>query len=321
MADTRVYRNGTLEAEGFDPDKVSDYLEEEGTVVWLDLSTDDDDHLTLLSEELSLDPLAVEDALNRRQRPKVDRYPGHLFLSLYAARIEDDVSDLALAELSVFVTERALVTVHNRAFPTGELTARWDSAPELVADGVGGLLHGLLDLVIDSHFEVVQRLDDEVDDLEDVLFTDQPHRQMQQQMFALRKSLVRVRRVVLPMREVVNTLMRRDLHLVSERLTANYQDVYDHALRASEWTESLRDMVSTIFETHLSMQDHRLNTVMKKLAGWAAIISVPTAVTGYFGQNVPYPGFGKAWGFWFSIVMMAGIGTALYGIFRRRDWI
>jgi magnesium transporter len=265
--------------------------------------------------------LAVEDALNRRQRPKVDRYPGHLFVSVYAAQLGDEVSDLSLAELSVFATERALVTVHNQAFDTADLLVRWDSAPDVVADGVGGLLHGLLDLVIDSHFEVVQRLDDEVDDLEEVLFAEQQHRHIQQQMFSLRKSLVRLRRVVLPMREVVNTLMRRDLRLVSERLSANYQDVYDHALRASEWTESLRDMVSTIFETHLSMQDHRLNTVMKKLAGWAAIISVPTAVTGYFGQNVPYPGFGKAWGFWFSIVLMAVIGTGLYGVFRRRDWI
>ena len=80
-------------------------------------------------------------------------------------------------------------------------------------------------------------------------------------------------------------------------------------------------MVGTIFETHLSLQDHRLNNVMKKLAGWAAIISVPTAVTGYFGQNVPYPGFGQAWGFWVSIAVMAAIGTALYAAFRRRDWL
>src|SRR6476646_10667505 len=106
MAHTRVYRNGTLEAEGFDPEKISDYLAEEGTVVWLDLCTDDGDQLTLISEELSLDPLAVEDALNRRQRPKVDRYPGHLFVSVYAARLGDEVSDLSLAELSVFATER-----------------------------------------------------------------------------------------------------------------------------------------------------------------------------------------------------------------------
>ena len=87
MAHTRVYRNGTLEAEGFDPEKISDYLAEDGTLVWLDLCTDDGDHLSLISEELNLDGLAVEDALNRRQRPKVDRYPGHLFLTVYSVRV------------------------------------------------------------------------------------------------------------------------------------------------------------------------------------------------------------------------------------------
>ena len=239
----------------------------------------------------------MEDALNRRQRPKVDRYPGHLFLTVYAAQLGSDVSDLRLAEISAFVTDRALVTVHDKGLHADDLTGRWDAAPDLLTGGAGGLLHGLLDLVVDSHFDAVQRLDDEVDDIEELLFGEPHQKHMQQRMFAMRKSLVQLRRVVLPMREVLNTLLRRDLNVVGADLTANYQDVYDHALRASEWTESLRDMVSTIFETNLSMQDHRLNNVMKKLAAWAAIISVPTAVTGYFGQNVPYPGFGKEWGF------------------------
>ena len=321
MPHTRVYRNGAFEAEGFDPDKVSDYLEEDATIVWLDLCAADGDHLSLISEELDLDALAVEDALNRRQRPKVDRYPQHLFLSAYAARVGDDVNDLILAEVSAFVTERALVTVHDQAFDPAELTTRWDQSHDLVQDGVGGLLHGLLDLLVDSHFEAIQRLDDEIEQVEDELFGDLAGKQLQHRMFAVRKSLVQLRRVVLPMREVLNTLMRRDLHVVNADLTMNYQDVYDHALRAAEWSESLRDMVSTIFETHLSLQDHRLNNVMKKLAAWAAIISVPTAVTGYFGQNVPYPGFGKEWGFWVSVVVMGAIGACLYGAFRRRDWL
>ncbi len=321
MAHTRVYRNGMLDAEGFDPEKISDYLAEDDTIVWLDLCTDDGDQLTLISEELSLDALAVEDALNRRQRPKVDRYPGHLFLTVYAAQLGSDVSDLRLAEISAFVTDRALVTVHDKGLHADDLTGRWDAAPDLLTGGAGGLLHGLLDLVVDSHFDAVQRLDDEVDDIEELLFGEPHQKHMQQRMFAMRKSLVQLRRVVLPMREVLNTLLRRDLNVVGADLTANYQDVYDHALRASEWTESLRDMVSTIFETNLSMQDHRLNNVMKKLAAWAAIISVPTAVTGYFGQNVPYPGFGKEWGFWLSLTTCAAIVTALYTAFRTRDWI
>jgi len=100
-----------------------------------------------------------------------------------------------------------------------------------------------------------------------------------------------------------------------------YEDLYDHVLRATEWTESLRDMVSSVFETNLSLSDLRMNAIMKKLTGWAAIIAVPTAVTGYFGQNVPYPGFGHTWGFWLSLTSILLIAFALYVTFRRKDWL
>jgi magnesium transporter len=108
---------------------------------------------------------------------------------------------------------------------------------------------------------------------------------------------------------------------ISPELDPLYADLYDHVLRASEWTESLRDMITTIFETNLSLQDARLNTVMKKLTGWAAIIAVPTAITGYFGQNVPYPGFQSTAGFVASSSLMVVLMVVLYVVFRRRDWL
>ena len=124
------------------------------------------------------------------------------------------------------------------------------------------------------------------------------------------------------MRELVNAVLRhrKDINAPSE-LDAWYDDLYDHVLRASEWTESLRDMVSAIFETNLSLQDARLNTVMKQLTSWAAIIAVPTAVTGYFGQNLPYPGFGQHWGFWLSAGIIATMASTLFVIFKRREWL
>ena len=99
------------------------------------------------------------------------------------------------------------------------------------------------------------------------------------------------------MREVVNTLMRRDIGLVTDEMTPYYQDVYDHVLRATEWTESLRDLVTTILETNLTIQGNRLNVITKKVTSWAAIIAVPTAITGFYGQNLPYPGFARTSGF------------------------
>jgi magnesium transporter len=130
-----------------------------------------------------------------------------------------------------------------------------------------------------------------------------------------------LRRLVLPMREVVNSLLRRDLGLVDQGMAPYFQDVYDHVLRATEWTESLRDLVSTILETNITIQGNRLNATTKKVTGWAAIIAVPTAVTGYYGMNVPYPGFGQHSGVVTSTVLLVGLSTGLYVLFRRLDWL
>jgi magnesium transporter len=144
---------------------------------------------------------------------------------------------------------------------------------------------------------------------------------VQRRSFELRKSLVLLRRVVLPMREVVNALMRRDLSVVDEGMMPYYQDVYDHVLRATEWTESLRDLVATILETNMTIQGNRLNSIMKKVTSWAAIIAVPTAITGFYGQNVPYPGFGHVSGFWTSTALIVALSSILYVVFRLQDWL
>jgi magnesium transporter len=124
------------------------------------------------------------------------------------------------------------------------------------------------------------------------------------------------------MREVVSTIQHRRLDSSTEpALDPLYADLYDHVLRASEWTESLRDMVTTVFETNLSLQDARLNTVMKKLSGWAAIIAVPTAITGFYGQNVLYPGINTAVGFVASSILIVVLVILLYVMFKRRDWL
>jgi magnesium transporter len=119
----------------------------------------------------------------------------------------------------------------------------------------------------------------------------------------------------------VNALMRRDLHVVGDDLMPYYQDIYDHVLRAAEWTESLRDLVNSILETNLTIQGNRLNVITKKVTSWAAIIAVPTFITGFYGMNVPYPGFSRQAGFITSIAVMIIAGIVLYIIFKRKDWL
>ena len=319
---SRVYSGGVLVAADFPIDDLAVHLRESERVIWVDLYRPTEEELVEVCRELGLDPLAVEDALSRHERPKVDRYPSYAFVNAYTATLDTDADQLLISELSAFVGARILVTVrHDGGLDLDAVTDRWEAAPELLRHGVGALLWGLLDVVVDGHFAVVQRLDEEVEAIEDLLFDERVQQEAQRRTFALRKSLVQVRRVALPMREVVNALMRRDLGAVDADLLPYYQDVYDHVLRVAEWTEGLRDMVSTIFETTITLQDHRLNAVMRKLTAWAAIIAVPTAVTGYFGQNVPFPGFASTSGFVASLVLIVGIAGFLYLVLKKHGWL
>jgi magnesium transporter len=322
-ARTRLYRDGRLELEGFPVADISDHLADESVTVWLDLLDPDQDDLGVLSEEFGLHPLAVEDALHPSQRPKLDRYPSHLFLTAYATRLDAGTGELMTSELAAFITHQALITVRkDDKLDIGAVLERWDSSPELARFGVGYLLYGLLDYIVDTQFEAAQNLDDFAEELEDQLFDSVPHSmQVQRRSFQLRKSLVALRRVVLPMRDVVDDLMQPDLHLVGTELEPYYQDLYDHVLRAIEWTDSLRDLVNSILETNLVIQSNRLNVITKKVTGWAAIIAVPTLITGYFGMNVPYPGFSEKAGFVTSIATIVLAGLVLYVIFKRKDWL
>src|SRR4029450_1925025 len=321
MRHTRLDRRGVLEAKDFPAAQISDYLQEPDTVVWLDLCEPDQRDLEIVSEEFGLHPLAVEDAIQQHERPKLDRYQDHYFLTAYAVSLDPATGRLQKSELAAFATPRALITVRKAPrFDIDGVVARWDGSADLAVHGVGFLLWGLLDFVVDGHFATVQQLDEALEGLEDLLFDERPHSaEVQRRSFALRKSLVVSRRLVLPMREVVNSLLRRDLGLVDEAMGPYFQDVYDHVLRATEWTESLRDLVSTILETNLTIQGNRLNTITKKVTGWAAIIAGPTAVTGYYGMNVPYPGFSQRAGFVTSMVLLVVLSGGLYLLFKRLE--
>ena len=324
----RIWRNGTPE-DDFEFSSISDYLAAEDTVVWCDIYDPDHAILQDLAGELGLNSWAVEDAIADAERAKAVVYRTHTFFTVYGviaktpAPADPTEPALEMHRISGFVLPRGLITVRlSPCIDIDEVSRRFD---ELGGQeyGVGALVHGLLDVVVDGHFDAVQVLDDGIESLEDDLFSDAaPRKDFQRQTFRLRKDLVALRRVVLPMREVVASIQHRRMETkIAVELDPLYADLYDHVQRVSEWTESLRDMVTTVFETNLSLQDARLNTVMKKLTGWAAIVAVPTAITGFYGQNVDYPGINTVAGFVTSSAVIVLFVLALYWTFRRKDWL
>jgi magnesium transporter len=322
MVTTRLYSHGTLKTEGFAVEEISDHIATDHCTVWADFLSPTTEDLDSIAEELGLHPLAVEDAVHSSQRAKLDRYDTHLFLAAYAVSLNSDTGELSTHEIKAFITPHALITVHGNDFDMTRVVARWDADRDLAVHGVAYLLWGLLDEIVDGHFETVLELDGASEELEDALFDDRPRdKEVQRRSFEFRKSLVLLRRVVLPMREVVNTVLRRDLETFDKEMTPYFQDVYDHVLRATEWTESLRDLVSTILDTKLSIQSNRMNLIMKKVTSWAAIIAVPTAITGFFGQNLTFIGFGTVWGAWASLGLIVVASVGLYFQFKKRDWV
>lgn len=319
---TRMYRDGTLVEEGFPLAEVSERLQPPDTTVWIDLCDPSEGQLDDLAQRLTLHELAVEHVLSR-QRPKLVRYDTHLFLSCHAARVDLDAGRLDEAEVDVLVSGRWLVTVRQTpSFPIEPVLERWDRSPDLAASGVDFVLYGLLDAVVDTYSDATEALDEFYELLSESMFSEQKLAPFEQrQWFDMTRALFRLHRLVVPMREVCGSLVRREHGLVTEDLTPYFQDVHDHVIGLIDDLDSLREIASTIVETEVSLRNHRQNRVMKQVSSWAAIIAIPTLVTGYYGMNVPYPGSGEAVGVVTATGIMIVACIGLYHLFRRNQWL
>ncbi|MFM5951241.1 MAG: magnesium transporter CorA family protein, partial [Micrococcales bacterium] len=275
MGTSRHYVGGTLTDTDFELEFVSNFAKKRHAV-WFDLVDPTPADIEKLAEELDLHELAVEDSIKGRQRPKLDYYESHLYITLYQAKFDRDAGEVGLAEISIFVTKYAVVTVRRGSgFDMAAVEKRWDDSSELAVYGTAFLLWGILDVVIDGYFDIVQPLDEELEALEDIMFA--PARTdtlIQRRSYQLRKALVQLRRVAVPIREVINPLLKHNGDILHNDMMPYYQDLYDHTMRVADWSESLRDLVTTLLETHLTIQGNRLNQIMKQVTSWAAIIAV-----------------------------------------------
>jgi magnesium transporter len=320
---SRHYREGVLDARDFPLDELAERLASGEGTVWVDLVGPTAEQLDELADELGLHELAVEDALAPHERPKIDRYGSHLFVSCHAVRLDRTGMRLEVSEVDAFVGERWVITVRpTDAYDIAPVLARWDASPELVAQGPGALVYTLLDDMVDRYFAVLDEFEAYYDQVSDDVFAEHPLRpEQQREWFEMRRMLSRFHRLLVPMREALGSLVRREHELAKPEMLPYWQDLYDHVLVATESTDSLREIAGSLVEANLSLRDFRQNQVMKKVSSWAAIVAAPTLITGYYGMNVPFPGSGDTAGVVASTLIIACVSVGLWWLFRRRGWL
>ncbi|MGV8846477.1 magnesium transporter CorA family protein [Tessaracoccus sp.] len=326
MKHQRLWVDGALEAADIPSAELARRLMEKSgdddTFAWIDLTTDSVDALSELAGVLDLHELAVEDALAANERQKLSRFNHHALLRVTNVALGDDGRTVS-TPLTAFVTCNAVVTVRHPAFPIQQVMERLDLNAGLARYGPNFVMWALLDVVVDNVMDTLDELNDRSEDLSERLFNEESEQVgLQHAVFMLRRDTAEVRRRTVPLREMTSSLARRESAVdISGPLQPYFADVHDHALHAAEMADSLRDHLSNILETNLALQSNRKDEIMKKVTSWAAIIAVPTLITGFFGQNLAIAGIGTVWGAWLSGVLMVLTSATLWWQFRRRDWL
>lgn len=305
---------------GFDEavplESISDLIQDRQKIVWLDVQDPTDADVELLRAEFGFHELALEDAVRRSQRPKIDLYNGYCFLVFYAVRRRRE------EEIGLFVGRNYLVTVHTGPVPEIDATAaRWQINADRLGHGIAVVLYSLLDAIVDGYFPVVDEITEEVEAIETAMFgSGQVDRQ--KEVFALKRELLSLRRAIAPEREVVNTLIRRDDPVFGDQTLPYFQDIYDHLIRITDSIDLVRDQLTSLLDAQLSVVSNRLNTVMKRMTALSTILMSANLVAANYGMNftampeLEWP-FGYAW----ALFLMVATGAGLALVFKRIDWL
>jgi magnesium transporter len=317
----RLYCAGKVQDGDLDLDRVDTALKEPDALVWVDVDDPTAESLAALQREFGFHDLAIEDCLHPHQRPKIEQFEDHFFAIAYGVGQKD--GELIEHEIGIFVGHNYLVTVRKPPVLNLEpVVTRWEAHSDLTKQGGGWLLYILLDQIVDGYFDVLDAFEDMVEDIEDQVFGQQVGERVQARIFGMKKQMLAFRRRIAPLREVLDVLQRRSVDVVTQDLEPYYRDVYDHVLRATDFVDNLRDILTSALEASLAVISNRLNEVMKRLTSWASIILVPTLIAGIYGMNFRHmPELLWRWGYAYALVVMAGSAFALYAMFKRRGWL
>jgi magnesium transporter len=308
--------------ENFPAADISDYCIDGKHVVWADVSDPTSEDFTELAEEFNFHPLSIEDCRNAHQRPKVEEYPGYYFIVLYEAELSGPHDNLELRELNIFLGANFLVTVHSRPIRAVKTAARlWKEWTDRADQGSGLLAYLLIDSIVDDYMPLLDILSERMDLIEDQIFGDFQSEAIQD-IFRIKKQLLYLRRSITPLRDVFNTMLRREQPIFPRETHVYFQDVFDHIIRVSDSIDTLRDMLGSTMDAYLSVSGNRMNMVMKRLTSIATILMSVTLVAGIYGMNFDFmPELKWKYGYPLALLSIVVVGFGLYLYLRKVEWL
>jgi magnesium transporter len=315
------YRDGAKVAD-IPVDAISDVLaQDDGSFIWVGLYSPDAELLRKMQEEFGLHPLAVEDALKAHQRPKVEPYGDTLFLVLHTAQTVQ--CRIAFGESHVFVGPRFIITVrHGASLPYAAARERCEASPDLLRHGPGFALYAALDFAVDNYFPIVADFQRELESLETRIFSGQFEQATVRRLYDLKRDLTRMRLAVSPLQDLVNQLLRYHPQVVRDELKVYFRDVHDHVVRVNEATDTIREMLTAAMSVNLALVTAEQGEVVKRLAGWAALLAVPTLVTSWYGMNFEHmPELSGRHSYAVLIGVIGVLVAVVYRVLRKARWL
>jgi magnesium transporter len=292
-----------------------------GEFAWIGLFEPTLDELHVLQHRFGLHPLAVEDAQSAHQMPKVDIYGDQLFVTARTAHLQDD--KIGYGETDIFVGADHIITVrHGSARSHTELRAQLEAAPSHLKHGVDYVLHAVLDYIVDGYFPIVDAIEEEVLEMERSALDAFLSRAEIMRIFSLRRDLMRFGRILGPMEEVASRLEHHDMPCVDAEVRPYFRDVSDHVRRVASRADGLREVLSSVFEASSLLEQQRQGIITRRLAAWAAILAVPTAIAGIYGMNFDVmPELRWKFGYFLILGVIAAACLFLYTRFKRAGWL
>lgn len=308
------------EADGIDPQWLSPQSTE---VFWADIEKPDEDDRRVLSDVFRFHELAVEDAMAEAHHPKIETYDGLLYLILHGIAAGENREGFVTRDVDFFLGRNYLVTVHHMPSRSiaHERTVCLRNA-SVLDEGPVGLLHRIVDRMVDHYRPEVEGLEDRLEEIERTVF-EKPAQNPLREILKLKRDVASLRRVAMPQRDAVGRLARREFPQIPEVMAYRFRDVHDNLVRLTDESLFLQDRVASLLEAYLSSQSTRLNRVMKVLTMIATIFMPLTVLTGMFGMNVTLPAFpgGESAQFWWVCGVMTVITGVMLWVFRRMDWL